>query len=92
MGSAHDYEVAQERIMSIFKDWQMPPSMTIHQFVARVGDYGGYMVVETNEPADLHFCACVFTAMEFKVEPVLDIGDALVAETRALEYRKANAA
>ena len=40
--SARDYEAAHERILEIFKDWQMPASFTTHQFVVRVGDYGGY--------------------------------------------------
>ena len=46
--SAKDYETAQERVLQIFnKDWKMPASFTMHQFVVRVGDYGGYMVVES---------------------------------------------
>ena len=41
--SFRDYEAAQERVLAIFnEDWRMPASLTIHQFVVRVGDYGGY--------------------------------------------------
>jgi hypothetical protein len=29
--------------------------LTIHQFVIRVGDWGGYMVFETDNVADIHF-------------------------------------
>ena len=37
--SFSDYEAAQERVLRIFnKDWKMPPSFTMHQFVVRVGD------------------------------------------------------
>jgi hypothetical protein len=44
-----DYEAPQERVLRIFnKDWKMPASFTVHQFVIRVGDYGGYMIVETS--------------------------------------------
>jgi hypothetical protein len=43
--SFRDYEAAQERILGIFKDWQMPA--TIQQFVVRIGEFGGYMIVET---------------------------------------------
>ncbi|MGZ5916926.1 MAG: DUF3303 domain-containing protein [Methyloceanibacter sp.] len=27
----------------------------MHQFVVRVGDYGGYMIVETGNPTDIHY-------------------------------------
>ena len=48
--SFKDYEAAQERVLRIFnKDWKMPASFTVHQFVIRVGDYGGYMIVETDQ-------------------------------------------
>lgn len=92
MGSARDYEGAQERIMTIFQNWEMPASLTILQFVMRVGGHNGYMLVETDAPADLHFVGCVFAAFEFTIEPVLDIGEAAPAEMRAIEYRRTNAA
>ena len=87
--SAKDYEAAHERVLQIFnKDWKMPASFTMHQFVVRVGDYGGYMVVETNNPADIHYVTSIFAVFEFKVEPVVDVMDAVAAEHKAIEYRK----
>ena len=47
------------------------------QFVVRVGDYGGYMIVETDKPTDIHYVTSVFAAFEFKVEPVVDVMDAV---------------
>ena len=89
--SARDYEAAHERILEIFSDkWKMPESFTVLQFVIRIGDYGGYIVVETNKPSDMHYFTSVFAAFEFKVEPVLDIMDAVAAEKVAIEYRKKN--
>lgn len=90
-GSARDYEAAQERIVEIFKNWKMPDSVVVHQFVVRVGTYGGYMIVETDKPIDLHYAGNVFAAFEFTVEPVVDVMDALAAEIQAIEYRKKNA-
>jgi hypothetical protein len=87
-----DYEAAQERVLRIFnKDWKMPASFTVHQFVVRVGDYGGYMIVETNQPADIHYFTSVFAVLQFKVEPVVDVMDAVAVELQAIEYRKKNA-
>jgi CTP:molybdopterin cytidylyltransferase MocA len=90
--SFRDYEGAQERVLAIFnKDWKMPASFTMHQFVVRVGDYGGYMVVETDQPTDIHYFTSVFAVFEFKVEPVVDVMDAVAAQIKAIDYRKKNA-
>ena len=90
--SFKDYEAAQERVLRIFnKDWKMPASFTVHQFVIRVGDYGGYMIAETDQPKDIHYFSSVFAVFEFKVEPVIDVMDAVAVEVEAIEYRKKNA-
>ena len=89
--SARDYEAAQERVWRYSKDWKMPASFTMHQFVVRVGDYGGYMIVETDKPTDIHYVTSVFAVFEFKVEPVVDVMDAVAVEVKAIEYRKKNA-
>lgn len=89
--SFRDYEAVQERVLAIFKDWNMPESFTIQQFVVRVGEYGGYMIVETDNLTDIHYLTSVFAVFEFKVEPVVDVMDAVAAEVQAIEYRKKNA-
>jgi hypothetical protein len=89
--SSREYEAAHERILEIFKDWQMPASITMHQFVVRIGDYGGYMVLETNKPTDIHFISSVFAAFEFKVEPVVDVMEAVAVEVEAIQFRKKKA-
>jgi hypothetical protein len=89
--SSREYEAAHERILEIFKGWQMPSSFKVQQFVVRVGDYGGYMIVETDKPADIHYVTSVFAAFEFKVEPVVDVTEAVAVEVQAIEYRKKNA-
>lgn len=89
--SFKDYEAAQERVLTIFKDWQTPANLTIQQFVVRVGEFGGYMIVETDQPTDIHYLTTVFAVFEFKVEPVVDVMDAVAVEVEAIEYRKKNA-
>jgi hypothetical protein len=89
--SSREYEAAHERILQIFKNWQMPASFKIHQFVVGIGNYGGYMIVETDKPLDIHYVTSVFAAFEFKVEPVVDVMDAVAVEVQAIEYRKKNA-
>lgn len=69
----------------------MPASFKIQQFLVRVGDYGRYTVVETDKPTDIHYVTSVFAALEFKVEPVVDVMDAVAVEVQAIEYREKNA-
>ena len=56
----------------------------------RIGDYGGYMIVEIDKPTDIHYFTSLFTVFEFKVELVVDVMDAVAAEVAAIEYRKKN--
>ena len=89
--SSREYEAAHERILAIFKDMKMPASFKILQFVIRVGDYGGYMVMESDKPTDIHYFTSLFAAFEFKVETVVDVMDAVAAEMQAIEYRRKHA-
>ena len=86
-GSAAEYEAAQKRILEVFAAWEMPKSLTFHQFLVRVGEFGGYAVIETDDLADLEYLTTVYAAFSFTVEPVLDVMDAVAAETRAIEWR-----
>ena len=86
-GSAADYEQAQQRVLDIFGRWEMPKSLIFHQFLVRVGEFGGYAVVETDEPADLQRLSTAFAVFQFRVEPVLDVMDAVAAESEAIAWR-----
>ena len=86
-GSFSDYEQAQKRVLDVFQKWPMPESLTFHQFLVRVGEFGGYAVIETDNLADLHKLTTVFAVFQFRVEPVLDVMDAVAAETAGIEWR-----
>jgi hypothetical protein len=86
-GSAADYEQAQKRVLDIFGRWEMPKSLIFHQFLVRVGEFGGYAVVETDEPTDLQRLSTAFAVFQFRVEPVLDVMDAVAAESEAIAWR-----
>ena len=69
--------------MQIFnKDYKLPASFKVHQFVIRVGDYGGYMVMETDNPAIFTTSPAFLPIFEMKVEPVMDVMDAVAANSR----------
>jgi hypothetical protein len=87
--SSKEYEAAHRRCMQLFnKDWKFPPSFTVHQFVVRLGDYGGYMIVETDKPGDIHYVTSIFALFEFTVEPVVDVMDAVAEQLKAIDYLK----
>ena len=86
-GSAEAYEASQKRILQIFQKWKMPDTFKIHQFVTRVGSSGGYCVAETDSLADIQKLSTTFASLGMKVEPVLDVMDAVAAEVEAITWR-----
>lgn len=88
VGSAADYEAAQERILQLFQGYQFPEGVEVQRFLVRVGTYGGLMIVETDQLQKLHEMTSIFAAFAFDVTPVLEVGDAVAAEVAAIEYRK----
>jgi len=45
-GTPIEYENAQKRILEVFSPWKAPANFKIESFVIRVGDWGGYMLME----------------------------------------------
>jgi hypothetical protein len=86
-GSYVDYESAQQRVLSIFQKWEMPESLQIHQFLVRVGEFGGYAVLETDNVADVHKLTTTFAVFKCRLEPVLDVMDAVAIESDAIAWR-----
>ena len=82
-----EYEAAQTRILDVFRKWDAPKGMTFHQFVVRIGDWGGYMVVETDNIAEIHVLTTALAAFSFRVEPVVDVMDAVAIELDTMAWR-----
>jgi uncharacterized protein DUF3303 len=49
-GSPMEYENAQKRILEVFTQWKAPSNFKIELFVIRVGDWGGYMLLDCDDP------------------------------------------
>ncbi len=90
-GSYADYEAAQKRVLAVFEKWEMPEGLQFHQFLVRVGEFGGYAVVETDDVADLQKVTTAFAVFQFRVEPVMDVMEAVAAESEAIAWRDSNA-
>ena len=86
-GSAIEYENVQKRILELFGQWQAPEKFKIEVFVVRVGEWGGHMLVECDDPLVVHKVSSTFPAFEFKVHPVVAIEDAVRVELEAIAWR-----
>src|SRR3989442_5498227 len=49
-GSPMEYENAQKRILEVFTQWKAPANFKIELFVIRVGDWGGDMMLDCDDP------------------------------------------
>jgi hypothetical protein len=86
-GSHADYESAQKRVLHVFQKWQMPSSLNFQQFLVRIGEFGGYAVIETDKPSDVHKLTTAFAVFQFRLEPVLDVPDAVAEKSEAIAWR-----
>jgi hypothetical protein len=86
-GSHDDYEAAQKRVLDVFQEWEIPENLEIHQFLVRVGEFDGYAVLETDDLAHVHKLPTTFAVFQFRLEPVLDVMDAVAAEAEAIAWR-----
>jgi muconolactone delta-isomerase len=88
-GSYAEYEAAQKRVLEVFGAWKMPETLVFEQFVVRLGEFGGYAVIATDDLAALHRLTTAMAVFAFKVEPVIDVMDAVAAEGEAISWRDA---
>ncbi len=86
-GSALEYENAQKRILEVFRQWKAPANFKIELFVVRVGDWGGYMLADCDDPLTVHQACSTFPAFEFEARPVIPIEDAVRGELDAIAWR-----
>jgi hypothetical protein len=86
-GSALEYENAKKRILEVFTQWTPPENFNIELFVIRVGDWGGYMLLECDEPAAVHKLCSLLPAFVFAVHPVIPIDEAIRVELESIAFR-----
>jgi muconolactone delta-isomerase len=86
-GSPMEYENAQKRILEVFTQWKAPANFKIELFVIRVGDWGGYMMLDCDDPAAVHKFCSMLPAFVFEARPVIPIKDAVRVELEAIAFR-----
>ncbi len=86
-GSPIEYENAQKRILEVFRQWKAPANFKIELFVIRVGDWGGYMMLDCDDPLQIHKFCSMLPAFEFEARPVIPVEDAVRVELEVMAWR-----
>ena len=86
-GSPMEYENAQTRILDVFSQWKAPANFKIEFFVVRVGDWGGYMLVDCDDPLTVHKFCSMLPSFVFEARPVVPVMDAVRVELEAMDWR-----
>ena len=86
-GSPMEYENAQKRILEVFTQWKAPANFKIELFVIRVGDWGGYMMLDCDDPLAVHKFCSMLPAFVVEARPVVPVMDAVRVELEAIAFR-----
>ena len=86
-GTPIEYENAQKRILEVFQQWKAPANFKIEFFVVRVGDWGGYMLVDCDDPLTVHKFCSTLPSFVFEARPVVPVMDAVRVEQEAIAWR-----
>src|ERR1700686_2201444 len=63
------------------------PNFKIELFVIRVGDWGGYMLMECDDPLEVHKFCSMLPAFTFQARPVVPVADGVGVELEERAYR-----
>jgi hypothetical protein len=85
--SPMEYENAQKRILEVFRQWKAPANFKIEVFVVRVGEWGGHMLVDCDDPLTVHKFCSMLPAFVFEARPVVAVEDAVRVELEVIDWR-----
>jgi hypothetical protein len=86
-GSPMEYENAQKRILEVFGEWKAPANFKVEFFVVRVGEWGGHMLVDCDDPLTIHKFCSMLPALVFEARPVIAVEDAVRGELEVIAWR-----
>ena len=86
-GSPAEYENAQKRILEVFGQWKAPANFKIEFFVVRVGDWGGHLLVDCDDPLAVHKFCSMLPAFQMEARPVIAVQDAVRVELEVMAWR-----
>jgi len=86
-GSPAEYENAQKRILEVFRQWKAPANFKIEFFVVRVGDWGGHLLVDCDDPLAVHKFCSMLPQFTMEARPVVPVMDAVRVELEVMAWR-----
>src|SRR6266851_1283638 len=86
-GSPTEYENAQKRILEVFGEWKAPANFKVEFFVVRVGEWGGHMLVDCDDPLTIHKFCSMLPAFIFEARPVITVEEAVRGEREVIAWR-----
>src|SRR5437660_12790706 len=87
-GSPREYENAQKRIPEVFSPWKAPANFKIEAFVIRVGDWGGDMVMECDDPLEVRKFCPMLPASTFEARPLVPVAAPIRVELESMSCRE----
>ena len=67
--------------------WKAPGDFKIDFFVIRVGEWGGHMLMECDDPVTIHKFCSMLPAFVFEVHPVIPVEEAVRGELEVIAWR-----
>ena len=86
-GSPAEYENAQKRILEVFGQWKAPANFKIEFFVVQVGDWGGHLLVDCDDPLAVHKFCSMLPQFAMEARPVIAVQDAVRVELEVMAWR-----
>ena len=86
-GFAYGVRECAEADLEVFTQWKAPSNFKIELFVIRVGDWGGYMLLDCDDPTAVHKFCSMLPAFVFEARPVIPIDDAVRVELELIAFR-----
>jgi hypothetical protein len=83
----HDAPSCKVAFQEVFTQWKAPSNFKIELFVIRVGDWGGYMLLDCDDPTAVHKFCSMLPAFVFEARPVIPIEDAVRVELESINFR-----
>jgi Protein of unknown function (DUF3303) len=76
-----------QRILEVFSQWKAPENFKIEFFVVRVGDWGGHLLVDCDDPLTVHKFCSMLPAFSMEARPVVPVMGAVRAELEVMAWR-----
>ena len=71
----------------VFGQWKAPAGFKVEFFVVRVGEWGGHMLVDCDDPLLVHQFCSMLPAFVFEARPVIAVEDAVRSEREVIAWR-----